>query len=75
MIAKFKNAWGYQGNKMELPVADLESALVFYQKVFGLRLQSRRDSPCPSALLERDGIEIGFAENRMLIILHTKRQQ
>lgn len=63
MNAKFKNAWGYQGNKMELPVADLEAALPFYEKVFGFRLQSRNDAPYKSALLERDGIEVGFAEN------------
>lgn len=63
MNAKFKNAWGYQGNELELPVADLEAALPFYEKVFGFRLMSRRESPHKSALLERDGLEIGFAEN------------
>ena len=63
MNAKFKNAWGYLGDKMNLPVADLEAALPFYEKVFGFRLMSRSDSPHKSAVLERDGIEIGFAEN------------
>ena len=63
MNAKFKNAWGYQGDSMNLPVADLEAALPFYEKVFGFRLLSRSDSPHKSAVLERDGIEIGFAEN------------
>ena len=63
MNAKFKNAWGYQGNAKELPVADLEAALPFYEKVFGFRLMSRSESPYKSAMLERDGLEIGFAEN------------
>jgi len=63
MNTKLKNAWGYQGDKMNLPVADLEAALPFYEKVFGFRLMSRSDSPHKSAVLERDGIEIGFAEN------------
>jgi lactoylglutathione lyase len=63
MNAIFKNAWGYQGNRMGLPVADLEAALPFYEKIFGFRLLSRSELPHKSAVLERDGIEIGFAEN------------
>lgn len=63
MNAKFKNARGYQGDSLNLPVADLEGALPFYEKIFGFRLMSRGELPHKSAVLERDGIEIGFAEN------------
>ena len=38
-------------------------AIPFYETVMGFRVQSRNDSPCNSAILERDEIEIGLAEN------------
>jgi lactoylglutathione lyase len=63
MKAEFKNAWGYQGNKMSLPVADLDSAITFYETTMGFRVLSRSDSPHKSAILERDDIQIGLAEN------------
>jgi catechol 2,3-dioxygenase-like lactoylglutathione lyase family enzyme len=63
MAAQFKNAWGYQGNSMALPVADLEAAIPFYETVMGLRVLSRTDSPHKAAVLGRDSIEIGLEEN------------
>ena len=63
MKAEFKTAWGYQGNNMTLPVENLEAALPFYEKVMGFRVLSRSDAPQKSAVLGRDGIEIGLAEN------------
>lgn len=63
MKAVFKNAWGYQGDNMNLPVADLESAIPFYERVMGFRVESRNEVPYSSAVLERDGIRIGLAEN------------
>ena len=60
---QFKNAWGYQGDNMNLPVADLESAVPFYEKILGFRLASRNEVPHRSAVLERDGISIGLSEN------------
>lgn len=63
MAAEFKTAWGYQGNNMALPVADLEAAIPFYEKVMGFRVRSRTDAPHKAAVLGRDGIEIGLAEN------------
>jgi catechol 2,3-dioxygenase-like lactoylglutathione lyase family enzyme len=63
MPAQFKTAWGYQGNNMALPVADLDAALPFYEKVMGFRVVSRSDSPHRSAVLSRDGIQMGLAEN------------
>ncbi len=63
MKAVFKTAWGYQGNNMELPVASLEAAIPFYETVMGFQVVSLSDSPHKSAVLARDGIQIGLAEN------------
>ena len=61
--AVFKTAMPYQENAMNLPVGNLEAAVPFYEKVMGFRLVSRKDSPCKSAVLGRDDIQIGLAEN------------
>ena len=63
MKAELKSAWGYQGNNMNLPVGNLEAAIPFYETVMGFRVLSRSDSPHRSAVLGRDGIQIGLAEN------------
>jgi lactoylglutathione lyase len=61
--ATLKNAWPYQQDRMNLPVANLETALPFYETVLGFRVVSRSETPHPSAALERDGIRIGLAQN------------
>lgn len=61
--ALFKNAWPYQDDKMNLPVKDLDAALPFYETVMGFRVVSRQSDPFPAAVLERDAIRIGLAEN------------
>ena len=63
MAARFKTAWGYQGNNMALPVPDLDAAIPFYETVMGFRVLSRTDSPHKAAVLGRDDIQIGLAEN------------
>jgi catechol 2,3-dioxygenase-like lactoylglutathione lyase family enzyme len=63
MKGELRKVWGYQGNNMALPVANLEAALPFYEQVMGFRVLSRSDSPHRSAVLARDSIQIGFAEN------------
>ena len=63
MKAQFKNAWGYQGNNLNLPVDNLEAAIPFYETVMGFRVLSRSDSPHRSAVLGRDEVQIGLAEN------------
>jgi len=63
MIAEFKTAWGYKGDNLNLPVPDLEASISFYERVMGFRVVSRSDSPYKSAILGRDGIQIGLAEN------------
>ena len=63
MKAQFKNAWGYKGNNMSLPVADVETAIPFYETTMGFRVLSRGDAPYKSAVLGRDDVRIGLAEN------------
>ena len=63
MKAELKSAWGYQGNNLNLPVENLEVAIPFYETVMGFRVLSRSDSPHRSAVLGRDGIQIGLVEN------------
>ena len=48
---------------MNLPVANVETALLFYETVMGFQVISRHDAPPKSAVLGRDDIQIGLAEN------------
>lgn len=63
MKAVFKTAWPYQEDQMNLPVQNLEAAIPFYETIMGFQVVLRRDSPCKSAVLGRDDIQIGLAEN------------
>ena len=63
MQATLDKAFGYQDDKMNLPVPDLEAAVPFYETVLGFRVVSRTEAPHKSALLARDQVEIGLAEN------------
>ena len=61
--AFFKTVFPYQGDRMNLPVVDVDVAIPYYEKIMGFRLISRRDTPHKSAVLSRDAIEIGLSEN------------
>ena len=63
MTAMLEKVFGYQGDNMNLPVRDVEAAIPFYETVLGFRVVSRGDSPRNSAVLARDQIRIGLAEN------------
>ena len=63
MTATLENAFGYQRDTMNLPVPDLAAALPFYETVLGFRVVSQSDAPHNSAVLARDQIQIGLAEN------------
>lgn len=63
MKSIFKNVWPYQKDSLNLPVAEVEIAIPFYETVMGFQLVSRSDAPVKSAVLERDGLRIGLAEN------------
>ncbi len=63
MKAVFKTASPYQEDEMNLPVENVETAIPFYETIMGFQVVSRNDSPCKSAILGRDGIQIGLVEN------------
>ena len=63
MTAVFKTAYPYLEDAMNLPVENLETAIPFYETIMGFRVVSRKDEPFRSAVLGRDGIQIGLAEN------------
>ena len=63
MKVSLEKAFGYQGDKMNLPVRDVSLALPFYETVLGFRVLSRSDTPHKSVVLARDEVQIGLAEN------------
>ena len=63
MTATLEKTWGYQGDAMNLPVRDVATALPFYEAVLGFRVVSRGEAPHNSAVLARDQVQIGLAEN------------
>jgi lactoylglutathione lyase len=63
MKAKFKRAAPYADDAMNLPVADVDAAIPFYEETLGFHVVSRSDTPFKSVFLERDDVKIGLAEN------------
>ena len=63
MSAVFKRVVPYANDAMNLPVGNLEQAIPFYETVMGFQVVSRSDSTWKSAVLGRDEIQIGLAEN------------
>ena len=62
-MAKLLSAYGYQGDAMNLPVADVDAALPFYVEKMGFRMVGRSDEPVKKAILDRDGVQFAIAEN------------
>jgi len=63
MRGTLDRAFGYQGNNMALPVADVDAAVPFYETVLGFQVVSRAAGPPRSAVLERDAAQIAVVEN------------
>ena len=63
MKAIYKTASPYQADALALPVENLEEALPFYETVMGFHVVSRQKAPRRSAILKRDAVQIGLAEN------------
>ncbi|MBB3208731.1 MULTISPECIES: VOC family protein [Pirellulaceae] len=59
----FHSASPYQDDVLALPVTDLGAASDWYSQHFGMTEVERRNSPHPTVILERDGVQIGFAIN------------
>jgi|SRR5215510_1713856 len=63
MKAFYKTVAPYAEDKMNLPVSNVEEAIPFYETIMGFKVVSRSESPVKSAILGRDDIQIGLAEN------------
>jgi lactoylglutathione lyase len=61
-MAKLLSAHGYQGDKMNLPVKDADSAVTFYEHVLGFSVASREIEP-KKIILERDSVQMALVEN------------
>ena len=61
--AFFKTASPYQDDVMNMPVEDVDQAIPFYETIMGFQLEARQDTPHTSAVLSRDDVRIGLAEN------------
>jgi catechol 2,3-dioxygenase-like lactoylglutathione lyase family enzyme len=61
--ATIKHVSPYQQDSLNLSVNDIDVALPFYETVLGFQLVSRASTPCRSAILARDSVQIGLAEN------------
>jgi catechol 2,3-dioxygenase-like lactoylglutathione lyase family enzyme len=63
VTARYQRAAPYADDALALPVASVEAALPFYEGVMGFRLVKRKEAPHKVAILERDSVRIGLAEN------------
>jgi lactoylglutathione lyase len=63
MTAKLLTAWGYQGDAMNLPVADVVAAVPYYERVMAFSVVERSDEPQKRVVLERDDVRMALNEN------------
>jgi lactoylglutathione lyase len=56
-------AWPYQQDVMQLPVADVAASVSYYQNQLGFQLISQTESPIPHAMMQRDDVQMGLAQN------------
>ena len=59
----FKAAYPYQQDVLALPVTDINTASEWYSEHFDMVEVERKETPVPTVLLERDGVQVGFAVN------------
>ena len=59
----FKAAYPYQQDVLALPVSDINTASEWYAKHFDMVEVESKETPVPTVLLERDGVQVGFAVN------------
>ncbi|MBT3343882.1 MAG: VOC family protein [Gemmatimonadetes bacterium] len=63
MTATFTRAAPYKDDILSLPVESVGEAIPYYEQIMGFSVISRSADPHQSAVLERDGIQMGLAEN------------
>ena len=59
----FISASPYQDDVLNLPVNDLDLAIPFYEDLMGFHVIDRKTNPHKLAILSRDEVKIGLAEN------------
>ena len=59
----FAAAYPFADDVMSLPVEDIDRTVSWYKNSFDLIEAERRNTPVPTVILERDGVQIGFAIN------------
>lgn len=63
MKAVIISATPYADDALNLPVENVDTAIPYYEEIFGFNVVSKEDTPQKSVILARDGIRIGLAEN------------
>jgi catechol 2,3-dioxygenase-like lactoylglutathione lyase family enzyme len=63
MAAVYKRAAPYAKDAMNLPVKNVDQAVPFYEKIMGFQVFEWKNAPHKAAILGRDDIRIGLAEN------------
>lgn len=63
MPTQFLRAAPYAKDALNLPVANVTAAIPYYETTFRFSVVSQNDHPHKSAILARDQIQIGLAEN------------
>jgi catechol 2,3-dioxygenase-like lactoylglutathione lyase family enzyme len=56
-------AFPYQASVLALPVTDIDAAVRWYSRCFGMVEVERSAGPAPAVVMERDGTRIGFSVN------------
>ena len=59
----FEAAYPFADDVMSLPVEDIDRTVSWYKNAFDLAEVERRNTPVPTVILERDGVQLGFAIN------------
>ena len=59
----FQAAFPFLEDVLGLPVKDIDQAAKWYGNAFGLTEVERRADPVPTVIMERDGVQVGFAVN------------
>ena len=59
----YEAAYPFADDVLALPVDDIDRAAEWYAHRFGLVEVERYTAPCPTVIMERDGVRIGFAVN------------
>ena len=62
-MAQLLRVFPYADDELNLPVRSVADALPFYKKVFRFEVLKQTDKPIARAVLSRDGLRIGLAEN------------